>query len=257
MIKIGASGLWQDGDVIHAFSAERIEKRWLQVICFPRGRDGKRPIHRSGHVQDKCGLCEAFDERASKYRFERVNRWEVLRTGPDGVQEILGPRPNERGERINVPLYLAKRLWYCRQPWVKGAGKRIYGPPERERWYDSEIGRMTAAGRDELWAIVEERTPYRRGLCVRWLRGTQDAQHHLLLPCADMSAKAVVEYEQQWIRDGETILNRVCYVPYWEVLSVAERGRVWDPRAERVLERVRSTLVIERKISKRALTEAA
>ena len=138
----------KDGDIICAFNNRRIKHVHAEMVCHK----DKIGFNRDG-LRDKDTLLEHYLKNTYQYKFQRINRTQIKRiTLSDMSEEIIGPRPNAKGEAIDVPEFVKRRIRH---------GKHlIFGSPGSEFWYG---GRTIATNSqlDKVWTEIELKTPLR------------------------------------------------------------------------------------------------
>jgi hypothetical protein len=204
-LKIGAVGLWDDGDIVDAFGSGRCLRVNGEMVCRANGaRDGRYHVRGTLH--------EAWLERSCRYRFRHtlgvVERTDLV----SGLIDLLGPRPNAAGEAIEIEAFLARRLAHPRH--------RIFGSPGSEVWY----GGTRTVDVDELWAEIEARTDKRKVEHETWPFSRNELRRFLVLPTDDISdeqAHALVEpLLGEPDRDGERpMLKRRRRLVNWPALT--------------------------------------
>ncbi len=172
VLKIGSDGGYEDGDVVDAFNGRRICWAHAEMICGIQAaganEEGLRPLG---------SLAQVFREKVCRYRFERIGETKVRRVEiATGQEETFGPTPNARGEAIDVPSFLQRRLTSPRHA--------IFGAPGKEVWYGGRTVRRDA-GLDELWQVIEARTTTRQADCTLWPAGRWDLRGHLFVGVDD------------------------------------------------------------------------
>ena len=151
---------FQDGDILCAFNERRILCTHAQHICHPR-----RAARNASGLIFANALSHRWYELTHQYRFERVSATEVRRTViATGDSEVFGPRPNEKGEAIDVRLYVRRRR-------LK-ADCVMFGEDGAEIWYGGRKDH-SAATVSAAWDEIESRTALERAdhADARWLSG--------------------------------------------------------------------------------------
>lgn len=175
---------YQDGDILNAITDEVVAMTRLEnMICHPR----EMGFTQYGTRPDGC-LLELYLARICPFKFERVSATEVLRTNLDTLEpDLLGPTPNEAGERINVQEFLRRRLQH--------RSHSIFGAPGAERWYSGSKRRYTSATLDLAWADVEQHSNHRKADNL-WFPWTETARRkYLILPTLPMRAEVASRAE--------------------------------------------------------------
>ena len=158
---------YKDGDVVQAFSQDRIYKCHAEEKCNVVNFDldpvtGLRP---------NDSLLMKFLEKTNLYKFERVNSNEVLRTNlVTNAQDTLSTNANADGERINTYQYLSRRL--------KNPKHKIFGSSGREIWYGKS---RTDIDLDAIWNDIETHTDYLKSDHTSWPLTPVERMHFLPL----------------------------------------------------------------------------
>lgn len=220
---------YQDGDIVCAFNDRRILCCHAEMHCHPR----RAPRNGSGLILPGS-LAQRWYERTAQYRFERVSATEVRRTViATGQVEVIGPRPNARGERMDVRLYLRRRR--------ARADHRIFGEDGAEVWYGgtTDVSMPVVAA---VWDEIEEHSPHRRAEHRLWPLGGVERRHFLPLSMAadvdDATAQAMEspEVDETDPDNPVTLRKRTQAVPWRDVLPSAyieaalDRAREFDAR---------------------------
>lgn len=156
---------YKDGDVVQAFSQDRIYKCHAEEKCNVVNFDldpvtGLRP---------NDSLLMKFLEKTNLYKFERVNSNEVLRTNlVTNAQDTLSTVANADGERINAYQYLSRRL--------KNPKHKIFGSSGREIWYGKS---RTDIDLDAIWNDIETHTDYLKSDHTSWPLTPVERMHFL------------------------------------------------------------------------------
>ena len=194
ILKIGSAGpdpFWQDGDVIEAFNNKRILCTHAQHICDHR----KENFNRSG-LRITNGLSQSFQEKIFEYKFERVSENEVKRTNLlTSEVDIIGLEPNDKGEYMDVKLYIARRK--------KNINHRIFGDNDAEIWYG---GKTNFDKVNDIWDEIEVRTKKKRKDHKRLGAGKIGGRACLCLPVTDFDeerASFLVLHEESTDREAE------------------------------------------------------
>ena len=168
-LKIGNSSTYEDGDIVDAFNTRRVRCVYAQHLC--KAHD----------------LREMFLLKTCQFQFVRVSKREVKRIAlATMAEDILSDKPNEAGEYIDVPLYVARRL--------KGQRHCIFGAPGKEVWYGGKCDHSNAA-MTAVWAEIETRTPEREADYMLWPFTDAELKQHLVMPVDDFSDAELIEYK--------------------------------------------------------------
>lgn len=182
LIKIGAGASYEDGDILCAFNRRRTRQCHMECVCHP----WKESVTRDG-LRPSDGLAEWMHKTCYQYRFERVNRHEVLRTDLiTGETMLLGPKPNEDKQHIFVEEYLARRKRAAAP--TGGPKKAIFGEEGHEIWYGGQID-CSDSKLDIVWAKIAEKTGRLESEeeFQLWPMGRLDIRHHLAVRTVDFS----------------------------------------------------------------------
>jgi hypothetical protein len=117
----------------------------------------------------------------------------------DGTTEELSNKPNAKGEYMDVPLLLARR--------VKHPRHAIFGTKGREVWFGGQVY-ATHTELDQVWQEIESRTPYREVNFDLWPAGQLDLMHCLFIPVDDFNeveASALVAPELEVDDNGTPV----------------------------------------------------
>jgi len=180
MLKIGDEAGFLDGDPIHAFNDRKILWTNANVICHHRragfNQHGLRPL---------ASAAEEYAKLTSEYRFERVSTKEILRTRmATNEQDVFSDVPrivDGRSQHIFVQEYVD----YA----TKRATHRIFGLPGAEVWYGGSI-RIDVGKVDQMWQMIETKTPKRKADHKLWPAGGLDLQHHFMFHVEDFDDAA-------------------------------------------------------------------
>lgn len=160
-----------EGDILCAFSDARIGEVHASHICH-HDRHG----FTSNGLREHDTLMERFDFLGYQYRYTRMSRTEIIRTDlrhPWKPDTWFGPTPNDAGEYIDVPQFIAAR--------VRHASHRIFGNLGEEVWY----GGQWTLKVEKIWAEIEERTEFRRIHHLRWPLGKLEFRNFLAITIDD------------------------------------------------------------------------
>jgi len=138
----------KDGDIICASSDLRIKHVHADAICS----SSIAGFNQHG-LRDPLTLIDSYLQNTSTYKFQRTDETVVDRVLlADGTTEEISSQPNDRGEYMDVPLFILRRLNHARH--------LIFGTPGSEYWYG---GRqiINHAALDKVWHKIETDTPER------------------------------------------------------------------------------------------------
>jgi len=138
----------KDGDIICAATDLRIKHVHADAICS-RSIAG---FNQHG-LRDPLTLIDSYLQNTSTYKFQRTDETVADRVLlADGTTEEISLQPNARGEYMDVPLFILRRLKHARH--------LIFGTPGSEYWYG---GRqiINHAALNKVWHKIETDTPER------------------------------------------------------------------------------------------------
>jgi len=223
LLKVGSGSGYEDGDILVAVNNIDILRCHAEHIASPRragvNKDGWRPTD---------SLAEIVLRLTREYRFERISKFEIMRINQwTGEQDILGPKPNSRGEYIDVPLYLAR----CKRARAEDGGPKhaIFGTDMHERWYGGAVA-WDERTISRVWDEIEDRTKLRRQDHRRWPWGRLELRHMLVLPCDDFTsdqARILVEPITIQKPDGtvEVVRKRKRFIEWRDAVSGLPKAR--------------------------------
>jgi hypothetical protein len=138
----------KDGDIICAATDLRIKHIHADTICTR----SNVAFNRHG-LRDPLTLIDVYLQNTCTYKFQRTSEAAVDRILlEDGTTEEISSQPNARGEYMDVPLFILRRLQHARH--------LIFGTPGNEYWYGGrQVINHTAL--DEVWHKIETDTPER------------------------------------------------------------------------------------------------
>lgn len=213
---------YQDGDVLCAFNRRMIRCVHAQHILNPR--DAAR--NSAGLVRNADPLRNWF-EATHQYRFERISPSQVRRrTLATNAVETISDNPNERGEYMDVALFVARRR---QQP-----EHCLFGVDGREIWYGGKID-VSDAKIDAVWNAIETKTPFQQANATRWPAGIQDLKSHLFVETDEFDDSAANDLVAPEVDDGDpeqpvVVRRRKHQVDWRNTLSIstADRERILD-----------------------------
>lgn len=230
MLKIGEGSGYADGDVLHAFNARRIKCVHAQHVCHirqaPRG---------DGSLIQVNSLAHAWFEATHQYRFQRVGPVEIKRTTiATGEEELLGLTPNDKGEAIDVRLFLFRRK--------KHPHHGIFGIPGFEFWYGGAVD-VSETKMSVVWNAIETQTPLREANHRRWPATGHEMRSHLFVRVNAMDDTQANELESSDIDRTDSqkpiVLAKRKHVVEWatalglsesDKVKIRDRSQVFDLR---------------------------
>jgi len=222
LLKTDPGSGYEAGDILCAFNARRIRCCHAEQICHYRkaNRNGSGLIVASEVARD-------WYEATHQYRFERVSATEIERvTIATGDRERLSDKPNEKGEAIDVRLYIArrKRQTFC----------PLFGEDGQEFWYGGRIDTSNTK-LTLVWNAIQTKTPLRETNFQRWPMGTQELRSHLAIRVNefdDAEAETLVSSEVDDSNPDEpVVVQKRRHRIDWETrlsLTAAQRQQVRD-----------------------------
>ena len=236
LVKVGTSGLdpaYQDGDIVDAFSNERIATVHASHICdaakFGFTDDGLR-------VADP--LLIGWQSKRHRYICQRVGDTVERLDRETNQVDILGKTPNAKGEYIDAALYLARRL--------KNPRHMIFGGPGSEYWFSLQIQYDI----NDIWAVIESHSDYRREDFNQWPLTETEKRHFLAVSCCghrhgenvEISNPTVISRTHSIYGDdspeAQIVAKRLWRVPYWDIANelglnvddIRNQAKELDPR---------------------------
>ena len=146
LIKINAASDsatdYQDGDVVDAFSVSRIRLRWAADLCHV----DHWPLDTVSGLRDITAPAFNYLEAVSRYRFTRINATTVLRENLETQESdgLFNATPNDQGERIDAPAYVAKL--------TRNKRHRVFGSVGGEIWHSETRRNLDASA---VWDAIE------------------------------------------------------------------------------------------------------
>lgn len=217
----------QDGDVLCAFNDRQILCCHAQHICHP-----KRAERNGSGLIVASDVLARYHEATAQYRFQRVSATEVERIElATGNREVFGPKPNARGELIDVRLFLRRRRRHPRH--------HVFGEDGAEYWYGGRTDHSPSAI-SRVWDAIEQATPHRRVEFPRWPLGSIERRHYLpVMLDSDIDDVTVRDLVAPEIDDTDpehpvVVAKRTHRVAWRDTLGVAagDVSRALDPSIE-------------------------
>lgn len=239
LLKVGTRGPdpdWQDGDIIVAPNDRRISQLHLENLCHVK----KEGFTHNGRRPD--GLARTYREKVCQYRFERVSGRTIRRVNlwTDEVEEF-SDLPNAKGERIDVPLFVARAL--------NNPKHAIFGTPGAEVWYGGRQD-FSSSNLDKVWPMAEDELEMNRTDFTFHPWGSEDLKRHLALKVDDFDDERSAGYVAAEVNEltSATIQRRVSKVNWKELdlgvkfSDIEDAGITVDIRADKSF--LRDTVVI-------------
>ena len=140
----GPQTSYRDGDVVQAFSLNRILLSHAEGIC----NTNNFSMNSITGLRENNSLLMKYLELSNIYKFERLNSNDIRRTNMlTGDEDILNTTPNEAGEYVNAYQYISRRL--------KSPRHCIFGSSGNEIWYGKSNPSIDL---DSLWNKIETHT---------------------------------------------------------------------------------------------------
>ena len=195
---------YKDGDIVQAFSYDRIHLTNAQVIC----NVDNFPLDGITGLRSNDSLLMKYLERASLYRFERTGvntakKTNLLTLG----EETVG------AESIDVTAFLAKRL--------KSPRHKVFGSSGSEIWYgDSRELDIIA-----MWNDIEAYSDNLKSENSNWPFTEIEKKHLLVLNSSGFKNNIVTEVSSGTASDRQSsavsgenmVAKRQWQIPYWDL----------------------------------------
>jgi hypothetical protein len=227
IVKVGSQPTgYQDGDVIRAFTLGQIYFTHADAICSPKNFD--KDVVTGLRVNGS--LLEKYLEKTHKYKFERVNSNEVVRTTLATMEQAtFSPTPNENGEYINPYEYISRRL--------KNKNHKIFGSTGLEVWYGKSMA-LADVDLDDIWNDIETDTGFLKEDHSKWPFSPMEKVQFLVASCADRTIPSnkntMLEFDDMFVEEkmypqsipsneennSITVLHKRRWkFPYWDLAS--------------------------------------
>lgn len=196
MVKVGNSASFQNGDIMAVMTSRRILDVHASHVVHPRNM----PRTEHGTVAPNS-LLEYYLEATKEYKFERISDKEVRRTNLwTSAVDTFSDVPNASGERIDVPLYIERRLA------LKPNQNLIFGNAGSEYWYGGN-DRKTDAIMDDIWDEIERVSSNERSFDFPFTE--KEKQKYLLVKVNDLTDAEAGEMVAPLLNlDGEVVERR-------------------------------------------------
>lgn len=219
--RVGEVSSFEDGDVIVAVNDRRIKDVHAQHICKPAGfnSDGLRADN---------SLAHKYLLEVRQYYFERVSNTEVRRTNLWTLeQEILGLTPNERGEHMDVALYLEKRIGHPKH--------LIFGTVGSESWFGGRT-RATHEKLDKIWTHIESKTALKKNKHTLWPYSDHEMKQFLAVSVDDMDDDTEADLMSVEFNEDATVQKKRKHRVNWKDL-IGKPPFSTNPTVEQVLDK--------------------
>lgn len=196
---------YQDGDIIVAINDRRIKDVYAQHICKPNG------FNRQG-LRTPNSLLETYLSNVYEYKFQRISKNKILRTNLITFQqEILSNKPNSAGERIDVDLYISKRIQHHIH--------KIFGEKGSEYWYGGHINNSSTT-LDIIWNDIENKTSFRKINFQDFPFTDHELKQHLIIKTDDFTEEQKTDFESDLKdKEGNIIKKRTNYIIWRNLLN--------------------------------------
>ena len=214
---------YRDGDVVCAFSTQRILWCRAQIVAKPSGFNGDG-------LRSPDSLCRHFHHYVSQYMFSRVSLHEVERTDlGTGVTDLIDSTPNSVGEYMNVVDHLENI--------TSQDNHLVFGSMGSEVWFG---GRKETIDYHDLWeSVIETHSDHRHDDNMSW-RLSEKEKHSFLsisfrhepdheVAALDHDTNCHCDHCDNHLGDelcrsifdgdGTLVQKRCCSVPYWDLAA--------------------------------------
>jgi hypothetical protein len=200
------ANLYKDGDIVQAFSYDRIHLTNAQVIC----NVNNFPVDDVTGLRVNDSLLMKYLERASLYRFERTGTDTVKKINLSTLgEEILG------AESIDVSEFLKNRL--------KSPRHKVFGSSGSEIWY----GDSRELDINAIWDDIEAHSDSLKSENSSWPFTEIEKRHLLILNSSGFKNNIVTELSSGTassrqlpvVIEEELIAKRQWQVPYWDLVQ--------------------------------------
>lgn len=173
IIQIGAgSDSFEDGDVIHAMNDIRILDVHAQHIVH-----SKLAERNADTLIPTDSLTAFYLERVKQYRFERTGSLTLTRTNLfTGETDEISDVPNKDGERMNIPMFIARK--------VQSPRHQIFGEMGAEIWYGGNSS-FTLTDMNDIWTEIEVKTSFLKANHSDWPFTINETSEYLIFKVDD------------------------------------------------------------------------
>jgi hypothetical protein len=198
---------YKDGDIVQAFSYDRIHLTNAQVIC----NVNNFPLDDVTGLRANDSLLMKYLERASLYRFERTGVDTVKKINLSTLgEEILG------AESIDVSGFLKNRL--------KSPRHKVFGSSGSEIWY----GDSRELDIISIWNDIEAYSDNLKSENSNWPFTEIEKKHLLVLNSSGFKNNIVTEVSSGTASDRQSsavsgenmVAKRQWQIPYWDLSEV-------------------------------------
>ena len=202
---------YKDGDIVQAFSNERILLANAQVICNV-DKFNMDPV--SG-LRYNDTLLMKYMEVSSLYKLERISTNSARRTNLLTLEEdVISNSPNADSEIIMIDEFISRSL--------KSNRHRIFGSTGSEVWYTGS----RPVDLDVIWNDIESGSDNLKQDNTSWKFTPLEKRHFYTMNCRgnaggiiqELSGGTVTERHEEVITGGDIIVaRRKWQVPYWDL----------------------------------------
>lgn len=221
MLKIDPGSGYEDGDILCAFNRRSIRCCHAQHLCHIR----TAPRNSSGLISLNS-LSRDWFEATHQFRFERIDSRHIRRRDLlSGEFDTLSDIPNEKGEAIDVGLFIRRRKL--------NPDHYLFNVDGREIWYGGKLD--TSNDRlDLVWSMIESKSEHRESQFRRWPAGNQEKKSHLLIPVDDFDDLTATDLVSSETNGDAIVRKRQNQIPWVDVLglTIAEINRARDKSQE-------------------------
>lgn len=212
-----------DGDIVTAVNDRHILCMYTHRICHVKNMTRES----SGNLSINS-LAWHLQNTTYKYKFTRVSRDEIEREDlSTNETKRFNNTPNANGERIDVPLFIARRKAHPRN--------RIFGSPGAEIWFGGKQD-YSQAKLDLVWDEIETQTVLLRANHKDLRVPVYELKKRLYLKCIDfldVEASTMLESENDETDPENPVLTykRSYYVDFAAVPELNSRTTdIYDKR---------------------------
>jgi len=220
---VAGDNTYKDGDIVQAFSNERILLCHAQIKCHV----SNFPLDTVTGLRPNDGLLMKFMEKTNKFKFVRVNDSQVKKINLVTLEEeVLEHNPH---------TFLKDRF--------TDSNHLIFGESGSEIWYSTN----RAPNIDAIWNDIETHTDYLKDDHFSWPLTSLEKRHFYAMNCRgnaggtvqELSGGTVNERHFKAVTEDEvSVGKRRWNVPYWDISgvdvdSVRDKEKEIDGRVSR------------------------
>ena len=205
-----------DGDILVANNDRYILSSHTQKICHVK----KMARNTNGFLAVN-NLAWHHQIHTYKYKFTRISKTEIRRDELGTLNtEIFSNIPNAKGEQMDVPLFIERRIRHTRN--------RMFGDFVSATWFGGRVN-SSQAKLDLVWDEIESQTSLLRANHKALIVPTHELKKRLYLKCVnftDAEANVLTESEYDDTDPDNLILinKRKNYVDFDLVTELASRS---------------------------------